>query len=182
MTPVFTLSYSEYKVAEELRKSIKGSSIWITTSSQEKGIDLLLYKRVNDSNKFVTIQVKSSRSYKSTKYNNYFWLNRFAPNPNADFFAIIGIYPDRNRETDDIALKDLVWKDVILIFSYKEICELLENAVTKKDNKPDNMWAFAFNNVKNIYLARGKNDGKEITNNLLKYKLKEIEDKINEKK
>ena len=116
MNPIFTLSYSEYKVAEELKKSIKDSSVWFPVSAQEKGIDLLLYRRTNETNKFITIQVKSSRSYKSKKYNNYFWLNRFVPNPNADFFAIIGTYPNRIGEADNFALKNMLWNDIILIF------------------------------------------------------------------
>ena len=175
MNPIFTLSYSEYKVAEKLKNSIKDSSIWFPISAQEKGIDLLLYKRVNDTNKFVTIQVKSSRVYKSKKYNNYFWLNRFTPNPNADFFAIIGTYPDRIDNLESFALKDIQWKDVLLIFTYQEICELLKNSVTKKDGKPDKMWAFAFNDLQHIFIARGKNEGKEITSHLLNYKISEIE-------
>ena len=93
MNPVFTLSYSEYKVAEELKKSIKDSSVWVPASAQEKGIDLLLYKRVNSENKFITVQVKSSRAYKSKEYNNYFWLKRFEPNPNADFFCYNRMLP-----------------------------------------------------------------------------------------
>ena len=179
MNPIFTLSYSEYKVAEELKNLIKDSSIWFPISAQEKGIDLLLYKRVNDANKFVTIQVKSSRAYKAKKYNNYFWLNRFTPNPNADYFAIIGTYPDRKGDKEGFALKDMQWKDVILIFTYKEMCELLENAVTKKDGNPDKMWAFAFNDLKHIFIARGKNDGVEITDHLLSRKISEIEKQFN---
>ena len=178
MNPIFTLSYSEYKVAEELKQLIKDSSIWFPISAQEKGIDLLLYKRINETNKFITIQVKSSRSYKFKKYNNYFWLNRFEPNPNADFFAIIGTYAHKASSSDNFALKDILWDDIILIFTYEEICDLLAKAVTQKEGKPDKMWAFAFNDVKHIFIARGKHKNEEITKYLLGNKISEIEQKF----
>lgn len=180
MNPIFTLQYSEYKVAEELKKAIKGATVWVPTSAQEKGIDLLLYKHVHDANKVVTIQVKSSRAYKSKKYNNYFWLNRFEPNPNADFFIMIGTYADRHESEDDFKRKDIQWKDIILVYTQEEIKELFKNiAVTKKDEKPDNMWAFAFNTLNHIYIARGKyEDKKEITGHLLSNRISMIEEKL----
>lgn len=43
MQPVFTLQYGEFAVADYLSKSIKEASVFIPSSAQEKGIDLLLY-------------------------------------------------------------------------------------------------------------------------------------------
>ncbi len=180
MNPIFTLQYSEYKVAEELKNAIKGATVWVPTSAQEKGIDLLLYKHSKNRNKVVTIQVKSSRAYKSKKYNNYFWLNRFEPNPNADFFIMIGTYADRSEDKSSFKRKDIKWKDILLVYTQEEIKELFENiAITKKEEKLDNMWAFGFNTLNHIYIVRGKyEDKKEITNHLLSNRIDMIEEKL----
>ena len=63
MQPQFTLPYSEFKVAEILNQKFKPYSVFIPTSSQEKGIDLILYNRKATKDRVVTIQVKSSRAY-----------------------------------------------------------------------------------------------------------------------
>ena len=47
MQPVFTLQYGEFAVADYLSKNIKEASVFIPSSAQEKGIDLLLYKFSN---------------------------------------------------------------------------------------------------------------------------------------
>lgn len=183
MNPIFHLPYSEFIVADELTKKIKGSSVWIPTSAQEKGIDLLLYKRVNNENKLVTIQVKASRAYMHMgKYNYKFWLNRFTPNPNADFFAITGIYPKIPYDKKDptgVAIKEIEWNNVILIFTYQEMLDLMSKVVTIKEEKPDKMWEFSFNSPEHIFLTRGKSKGTEITDHLLKKKISEIENHFN---
>jgi hypothetical protein len=63
MQPIFTMQYGEFAVADYLSKKIKGTSVFIPTSAQEKGIDLLLYRYDNGCNKVNTIQVKMSRTY-----------------------------------------------------------------------------------------------------------------------
>lgn len=63
MQPVFTLQYGEFAVADYLSKNIKEASVFIPSSAQEKGIDLLLYKFSNGVNLINTIQVKMSRAY-----------------------------------------------------------------------------------------------------------------------
>ena len=63
MQPIFTMQYGEFAVADYLSKKIKGTSVFIPASAQEKGIDLLLYRYDNNCNKTNTIQVKMSRTY-----------------------------------------------------------------------------------------------------------------------
>ena len=63
MEPVFTMQYGEFAVADYLSKKIKNASVFIPASSQEKGIDLLLYRHENGCNTTNTIQVKMSRTY-----------------------------------------------------------------------------------------------------------------------
>ncbi len=53
MQPVFTLQYGEFAVADYLSKNIKEASVFIPSSAQEKGIDLLLYKFSLSSLKFI---------------------------------------------------------------------------------------------------------------------------------
>ena len=76
------------------------------------------------------------------------------------------------------SINDILWDDIILIFTYEEICDLLAKAVTQKEGKPDKMWAFAFNDVKHIFIARGKHKNEEITKYLLGNKISEIEQKF----
>lgn len=47
MEPIFTKQYGEFAVADFLSKNIKGASVFVPASAQEKGIDLLLYKYAN---------------------------------------------------------------------------------------------------------------------------------------
>lgn len=63
MQPMFTMQYGEFAVADYLSKNIKDASVFIPSSAQEKGIDLLLYKFSNGVNLINTIQVKMSRAY-----------------------------------------------------------------------------------------------------------------------
>ena len=57
MQALFTLQYGEFAVADYLAKEVKGTSVFIPTSAQEKGIDLLLYKFCDGINKVLTFQV-----------------------------------------------------------------------------------------------------------------------------
>lgn len=62
MDAIFTLPYSEYEVIDVLRKKLKnGASFYIPTSRQQKGIDFIIHN--NKSNKYLRVQVKSSRAY-----------------------------------------------------------------------------------------------------------------------
>ena len=45
MEPIFTIQYGEFAVADYLSKKIKDASVFIPASAQEKGIDLLLYRK-----------------------------------------------------------------------------------------------------------------------------------------
>ena len=71
MEPVFTMQYGEFAVADYLSKKIKNASVFIPASSQEKGIDLLLYRHENGCNTTNTIQVKMSRTYYDDKENSF---------------------------------------------------------------------------------------------------------------
>ena len=57
MQPIFTLQYGEFAVADYLSKNIKEVSVFVPSSAQEKGIDLLLYKFSNGVNLINTIHI-----------------------------------------------------------------------------------------------------------------------------
>ena len=70
MEPLFSIEYSEYCVADTLSKLLYtpkqfNVSVFVPTSRQEKGIDLMLYRHEDATchNFTATIQVKSSRVY-----------------------------------------------------------------------------------------------------------------------
>ena len=70
MEPLFSIEYSEYCVADTISKLLYtpkqfNVSVFVPTSRQEKGIDLMLYRHEDATchNFTATIQVKSSRVY-----------------------------------------------------------------------------------------------------------------------
>ena len=134
MEPIFVLPYSEYLVANLLSEHFKGKdgySVFVPTSRQEKGVDILLTKRSNNVLKCASFQVKSSRTYSpappkresTIRHSYYTWFNRFEVPPNADFFLLVGIYPpeeNRTRKTNH-----LWWDSAILMFTQQEMNILL---------------------------------------------------------
>ena len=82
MEGVFTLPYSEYRVANSLNTFFckkEGYGLFIPMSRQLKGIDLLLFNQ--KSGKKLTIQIKASRAYihdpKKTDTKYGIWFNNF---------------------------------------------------------------------------------------------------------
>jgi hypothetical protein len=179
MNPIFTVPYSEYSVAEKLREELH-CSVFLPMSAQEKGIDLLLYRDNGGAAKVVTVQVKMSRSYmekdkKSERYQwNSLWFNRFEAQSNAEWFILMGLYPDLpnetqeeyNTETSENGRKKafgVKWENVFLAFIYEEMKEFLEGVRQKKDvSKADRMFGFCFSKVNGemeIYQTRGYHHG-----------------------
>jgi hypothetical protein len=175
MQPSITLQYSEFKVADELSSLIKGISVFAPASGQEKGIDLLLFKRNGSGNRTLTIQVKSSRTYygrKSEAFRYYLTVNRFVPQENADLIMLTGIYPDIQLSDEAVNANNIEWEPVTLVFTYEEMNSLLNGAELKPDGEePDNKLAFGFNNHREIYFTRGKPDMEEASGYLLKNRL-----------
>ena len=65
---------------DTLCKLLKNCSVFVPVSSQEKGIDLLLYQYKNNQTKTIGVQVKMSRTYQvGKKYSHTLWFNRFEP-------------------------------------------------------------------------------------------------------
>lgn len=185
MEPIFVLPYSEYLVANLLSEYFKakdGYSVFVPTSRQEKGIDILLTKRYSIGLKCASFQVKSSRTYSPTppkrettiRYSYYTWFNRFDVPANADFFLLVGIYPpdeNRTRKTNHSW-----WNSAVLMLTQEEMKNFMDNVKTRTGT-PDSMFGFGFNNTKEIFLTRGDQDRsmKDYSSFLFQNRIKEIE-------
>lgn len=61
MRPIFTIHAGEFAVGEFIAQNFSGLNIWIPT--KDTGIDLLVTDKINS--KTISLQVKSSKNYKS---------------------------------------------------------------------------------------------------------------------
>lgn len=187
MEGIFTLSYSEYSVANKLNSLLKrhGCSIYIPASRQQKGIDLMIHK--NGTRSIARIQIKSSRSYigkEKSKYSYYLWLNNFVEKYEknvSDFYIIYGLFSVPNSK-DKITTKNKIWKEIFLCYSDKEMSTLLKRIKTKTDNKTDSFYGYGFNSSKEIYLDRGFSSikNKNASDYLLDRRVNEIIEFLND--
>ena len=181
MQPIFTMQYGEFKVADYLTDIIKGSSVFIPVSAQEKGIDLLLYRNNGGRNKVVTIQVKMSRTYYDYHdgFSNHLWFNRFVVQPNADWYILMGIYAKHPKEDNATSSKvaDNGWDHIMLAFTNTEMRYFMDSVRQKKNpGKPDSMFGFSFDEEQTeIRQTRGYRFPREMSQYLIKYRIKDIE-------
>lgn len=180
MQPHFVINYSEFSVGNELLRRFKGTSLFVPASSQESGIDLILYKRDATLNKVMTIQVKSSRAHSEKKKNGFryaFWLNTFKPATNADFFIITGQYPKYPENINDTNVRSIVWESIFLLYTYSEMKDLMDSIKLKtRPDEPDTKFAYSFNSCESIYLTRGHKSDTIASEHLLSNRIKMIED------
>jgi len=180
MDGTFTLPYSEFAVANRLNSVFKrhNLAVYIPTSRQQKGVDLILHK--NGTHNIARVQVKSSRTYygdKNREYPYYLWLNNFVDRYEkglADFYIIYGMYSVPN-EKKRITTKHKIWKEIFICYNDKEMSTLL-NSIKTKTGKKDAFFGFGFCSSKEVYLDRGFSavKNKEASNNLLDNKTTEI--------
>lgn len=132
-------------------------------SGQQKGFDLALLRRQRSGTKVATFQVKSSRTYPGKEgdgvnakgvrtFIHYTWLNRFAVQPEADFFVLIALYAPDPRTTRG---KTGLWKPHLLLYTNAEMSALIRSIKTKKTAAPDSKFGFGFNNASQAFLTRG---------------------------
>lgn len=177
MQAMFTMQYGEFAVADYLSKEIKDASVFIPTSAQEKGIDLLLYKFSNGKNQVTTIQVKMSRAYyyPNKKYQGTLWLNRFVPQSNADWFIIVGIYAKYPEFVQNAKTTDTKWDTLMLAFKNEEMVQFMEEVRLKKNpEKYDKMFGFGFNGKTEIRQTRGYKEERDMTSYLIENRIDEI--------
>lgn len=178
MEPIFTIQYGEFAVADYLSKKIKDASVFIPASSQEKGIDLLLYRHHHGCNTTNTIQVKMSRTYyseaPSAAFPYYLWFNRFEIQDNANWYVLVGIYAKHPNDADS-GVKSTDWDTVMLAFTNKEMMKFMSEVKQKKDpTKDDLMFGFGFDETKQIFQTRGYPIVRDMTHHLIENRLDEI--------
>ena len=181
MQPIFTMQYGEFKVADYLTDNIKGSSVFIPASAQEKGIDLLLYRYGDGKNKVVTIQVKMSRTYHdhNNGFNNHLWFKRFEVQSNADWYILMGIYakhPKGDKATNS-KVADTGWNHIMLAFTNTEMESFMDSVRQKKNpEKPDSMFGFSFDEeLSEIWQTRGYKEHRNMTKFLIQNRIDEID-------
>ena len=177
MQAKFTIQYGEFAVAQYLSDNIKNASVFVPTSAQEKGIDLLLYKFCSGVNLVNTIQVKMSRAYRhpNKRYQNMPWFNRFTPQDNADWFILLGLYAQFPSEPDTPS-KAIRWEEIMLAFKNKEMKHFMEEVRLKSDpERADKMFGFSFNSRDEIRQTRGYAEERDMSAYLIENRIKEIE-------
>ena len=199
----FSLSYGEDVVAEEIIKELNNGgnkrhySVYAPLSRQEKGIDLLIRNNVNG--KTISVQVKESKAWREKDGSFSTWYNKFGLDGDIkpDYFALVTEYachPMQDCKTKEYSMRSVVYKPLVLIYSYKEMEEELKGVVTQKTGNPDRMFSHNFSqDQKSIALARGfyKGDNPLYLNTLnngssdrlyllLEKRIAELKDKLGE--
>lgn len=185
MEPIFTLPYSEYEVANELSKhfkKIKGYSILLPLSRQQKGFDLVLYN--SKTKKSLRIQIKSSRTYpgnepkrktKKEKFKYYTWFNKFYVKKGiSDYYVLFDLYSKdikKGIKLDHSRERKKWYSFIILALKEKEIIDLFRGI---KDSK----FGFGFNSSDRIILTRGMKKQINLTKYLLFNKINNMKNNL----
>lgn len=185
MEPLFTIQYGEYAVADYLSKNLNNTSVFIPSSAQEKGIDLLLYRHdCSGRNMTNSIQVKMSRTYfdKKVKLPDcpfHLWYNRFEVRENANWFILIGIYPvfpKRLSSGADTSRPEIRWGNIMLAFTNPEMKLFISEVKQKKNTtKDDRMFGFSFNDNGSVYQTRGFSSYRDMSQYLIERRINEID-------
>ncbi len=166
MEPIVTLPYSEWLVAQQLMKAFpasQGYSVYAPLSRQEKGVDLLLARRLNGITRAATLQVKYSRAYErppGAQYRFSTWFRAFPVSERADFFVLASLYPRIDGRGS--GTKSSWWLPMLLLLRRKEIADLMSSLCTRK-GKVDSMFYFGFNKPDCVVLTRGAREHRDVS-------------------
>lgn len=146
MNPIFTLQVGEYFVAEELRKRLENVSVFVPTSPQEKGIDLLLYSfDAEGAATPMTVQVKQSRTYEQKNGWHDLFFNAFLVSERADWFILVGVYPAKKDVSKKGNSYKLKWEKIFLAFNNSEMKDFIKELRQRKDpDKQEKHFGFKF--------------------------------------
>jgi hypothetical protein len=174
MEPILTLPYSEWLVAEQLMKefpSRAGYSVYAPSSRQERGVDLLLSRRVDDVSRAATLQVKYSRAYEQkpgSPFRFATWFRSFPVADRADFFILAALYP--NLAESGGGKRNSWWLPLILVFERREMAELISSLPTRA-GKADRMFYFAFNSADHVVMTRGAAEPRDFTSHTFSHRV-----------
>jgi hypothetical protein len=158
MEPIITLPYSEWLVAEQLKKSLpasQGYSLYAPLSRQEQGVDLLVTRPRNGITRAATLQVKYSRTYPrppGKEYRFSTWFRAFPVSDRADFFVLASLYPRIDGRGG--GTKSSYWLPMLLLLRREEVGELL-SSLRARSGKAVSMFYFGFNKPDRVVLTRG---------------------------
>lgn len=187
MEPIFNLPYSEYRVILQLSKILKkkdGYGFYIPLSRQQKGVDFLIFN--HNSKKKISFQIKSSRAYeksppkrepKTHRFQFYLWFTNFSKSyvPGiADFYLLHGLFPKYAPAKTPINSKKIVWSDVMLLYTDREMQKFLNGIRNKKNSKRSPFFGFGFDEASIIFLTRGAERQISVTKHLLSNKITKL--------
>lgn len=162
--PVFTLSWPEAVVANAINRLLpktKGYSVWVPTSRQQAGVDLVVGRLHQDKRRIITIQVKASRIYvkgQRSRFRYDTWFNNFKIAPEADFVALFWFCPPDVRTASKISRRKHQY--FILLPKRSELEKLLKRCRTKAGDR-DTKFGLGFTNDSLIGWTRGNQCGDE---------------------
>jgi hypothetical protein len=181
MEPIVTLPYSEWLVAERLMDALparQGYSVYVPLSRQEKGVDLLITRRLKGISRSATVQVKYSRAYEPQRgrFNFAIWFRSFPVPDQADFFVLAALYPNiTGRGTGP---KSKRWLPLLLLFRRDEMAELIASLRTRS-GAPDRMFYFGFDSPEEVFLTRGAAEERNFTDFTFSKRVGLIKDCLN---
>lgn len=166
------MQYAEFAVAEYLKEKIDNVSVFLPASTQEKGIDLLLYRHDDGHNELITMQVKMSRTYSSKKSYSEFpftlWSKRFKIHQNASWYILVGIYAKHHNDEMGTGAVKTSWNTIMLALTNMEMAIFLSEVKQKKEpNKDDKMFGFGFDESKTIHQTRGYPEARDMSQYLI---------------
>lgn len=166
MEPILTLPYSEWLVAEKLMKALpasQGYSVFAPLSRQEKGVDLLLTRRLRGLTRSAALQVKYSRAYErrpNAQFRFVIWFRAFPVSERADFFILASLYPNVTGHSKGPRASS--WLPFLLLFQREEMATLLSSLRTRS-GKVERMFYFEFDTPDRIVLTRGAPEHRDYT-------------------
>src|SRR3954452_21593803 len=174
MEPILTLPYSEWLVAEQLMRELPGSegfSIYAPLSRQERGVDLLLSRRIGHASRVATLQVKYSRAYEAkpgSKFKFVIWYRSFRVPPEADFVILASLYP--NVTGSGGGKRSSWWLPLLLVFTREEM-EVFISSLRTRSGSLDQMFYFGFDSPSCVVQTRGAPEHRDCSEFMLQSRL-----------
>jgi len=172
--PILTLPYSEWLVAEHLMRTLPsraGYSVYAPLSRQERGVDLLLTRRIDGVSRVAALQIKFSRAYEQKlqspfKFGTLF--KRFEVGKAADFFVLASLYPNITGRGG--GRKASWWLPLMLMFEREEMATFMDLLQTRS-GKRERMFYFGFDSPREVVLTRGRSEDRDFTCHTLENRL-----------
>ena len=138
-------------------------------------------QRQRGATRAASIQVKFSRTYdqpQSRRHKFETWFNNFTAPEQADFFALLSLYP--TNEGSHHGGPSSWWTPLILLFTYKEMCDFLASVKTVSGTR-DKTFGFGFSTPERVVQVRGdqQRQARDFTDHLLKYRVQMVRDFLN---